>query len=132
MSPFLRPAFRNRKYFTTNLPSRPGSGLIRMALLLWVLPQWFGNVLISGAGMYLQHAGCVAKSSEHPYGHSNSSLSRVLNFTMFNVGYHTHHHEHPQVHWAQLPRLHEHMRRRLSVQRARLFRVAATTACRAR
>jgi fatty acid desaturase len=96
---------------------------IRMALLLWVLPQWFGNVLISGAGMYLQHAGCVAKSSEHPYGHSNSSLSRVLNFTMFNVGYHTHHHEHPQVHWAQLPRLHEHMRRRLSVQRARLFRV---------
>lgn len=96
---------------------------VRMALLLWVVPQWFGNVTISGAGMYLQHAGCVAKSTEHPYGHSNISLSPFLNLTMFNVGYHTHHHEYPQVHWAQLPRLHEHMKGKLNVQRARVFQV---------
>lgn len=95
----------------------------KMALLVWVLPQWFGNVTISGAGMYLQHAGCVAKSSEFPYGHSNISLSRALNLTMFNVGYHAHHHEYSHVHWTQLPLLHEKLKVKLKTQRARVFRV---------
>jgi fatty acid desaturase len=96
---------------------------VKMAILLWVLPQWFGNIMISGAGMYLQHAGCVVKSDENPYSHSNSSLSPVLNLTMFNVGFHTHHHEHPQVHWTQLPRLHQHIKQKLQARRGRIFSV---------
>lgn len=96
---------------------------MRMALLLWVLPQWFGNVTISGAGMYLQHAGCIAKSAEHPYEHSNISLCPFLNLAMFNVGYHAHHHEYPRVHWARLPDLHERMKRKLGAQHARVFRI---------
>jgi len=96
---------------------------VRMALLLWVLPQWFGNLTISGAGMYAQHAGCTAKSQARPYAHSNSSLSPVLNYVLFNLGYHTHHHEHPTVHWTRLPQLHRRIADRLAEGGARVYRV---------
>ena len=78
-----------------------------MALWLWVLPQWVGNAVTMGSGMYVQHAGCVKASDEHPAGHSNTFLSKFFNLTMFNIGYHTDHHDHPGVHWADLPEFHE-------------------------
>lgn len=81
-----------------------------MALGLWVLPQWIGNVSYMGAGMYLQHVGCVPKSAERPLTHSNVFTQRAFNLFMFNIGYHLEHHDHPSVHWSDLPALHEQLK----------------------
>ena len=77
-----------------------------MALVLWVWPQWVANAITMGSGMYVQHAGGQAKSAEAPFGHSNTFLSRFFNLTMFNIGYHIEHHDHPHVHWSELPNFH--------------------------
>ncbi len=80
---------------------------VQMALWLWVLPQWVGNAVTMGSGMYVQHAGCRAKSETHPVQHSNGFTSAFFNLTMFNIGYHIEHHDYPGVHWADLPEFHE-------------------------
>jgi fatty acid desaturase len=100
---------------------------VEMALVLWVFPQWLGNVTTSGAGMYAQHAGCVRPSAEYPHSHSNSSFSRFHNLTMFNLGYHMAHHTHPQVHWTDLPKVHDHMMRKIDTPDPRLFAVSYYT-----
>ncbi|MCA8973749.1 MAG: fatty acid desaturase, partial [Planctomycetes bacterium] len=84
-----------------------------MALCLWVLPHWIGNCVTMGSGMYVQHAGCVAKTAADPVRHSNGYLSRFFNLTMFNIGYHIEHHDHAGVHWADLPEFHRRVRERL-------------------
>jgi fatty acid desaturase len=81
-----------------------------MGVGLWLLPQWFANAAVIGPGMYAQHAGCVRKSELKPYSHSNTYLSKFFNLTMFNIGYHVEHHDHPMVHWSKLPDLHERMK----------------------
>ncbi len=83
-----------------------------MALGLWVLPQWIGNGIIMGSGMYVQHASGVKKTEDQPYYHSNTFLSKFFNLTMFNIGYHVEHHDYPQVHWSVLPQFHEKMKSR--------------------
>jgi beta-carotene hydroxylase len=52
---------------------------------------------------YDQHAH-TDPFSEHS--HSRSFTSPILNFLLFNNGYHGAHHEHPGVHWTRLPALH--------------------------
>lgn len=52
---------------------------------------------------YDQHAH-TDPFSKHD--HSRSFTSPVLNFLLFNNGYHTVHHEHAGVHWTKLPELH--------------------------
>jgi fatty acid desaturase len=84
-----------------------------MALWLWALPQWMANVLVMGPGMYVQHAGCVRKSAARPMSHSTVFLSKFLNLTMFNIGYHLEHHDHPRVHWSELPDLHQRLKKDL-------------------
>jgi fatty acid desaturase len=84
-----------------------------MGCLLWLFPQWIGNAVIMGTGMYVQHADCVPKSDEHPYRHSNAFLSPFFNLTMFNIGYHVVHHDFAQVHWSVLPAFHRRMKKRL-------------------
>lgn len=32
---------------------------------------------------------------------------------MFNIGFHLEHHEHPRVHWSELPELHIHLKREM-------------------
>ncbi|MFK7742496.1 MAG: fatty acid desaturase [Planctomycetota bacterium] len=81
-----------------------------MGLWLWALPQWLGNCITMASGMYVQHAGCVAKTAEHPVQHSNGFLSPFFNLTMFNIGYHVEHHDYPGVHWADLPAFHQEHR----------------------
>jgi len=82
-----------------------------MALGLWVFPHWVGNVVM-GAGMYVQHAGCGAKSLQDPYRHSNAFTSKFFNLVMFNIGFHVSHHDHAQVHWSDLPDFHQSMKER--------------------
>jgi len=85
----------------------------RMALGLWLLPQWFANAWTIAPGMYAQHVDCIAKSVLHPVSHSNTFLSRFFNLTTFNIGYHIEHHDYPAVHWSELPAFHQRMKKRL-------------------
>lgn len=77
-----------------------------MGVWLWLLPHWIANCVTMASGMFVQHAGCVQKDLQHPVQHSNGFLSRFFNRTMFNIGYHVEHHDHPGVHWADLPAFH--------------------------
>lgn len=40
------------------------------------------------------------------YNHSRNFVGRLLNFLLFNNGYHTAHHENAGLHWSQLPAAH--------------------------
>jgi fatty acid desaturase len=93
-----------------------------MALWLWVLPQWFGNVVFLAPGMYVQHVRCVPKSATRPFNHSNTYLSRFFNLTMFNIGYHLEHHDNPGVHWSELPAFHQRIKEELIAGGVRVLR----------
>jgi fatty acid desaturase len=81
-----------------------------MALVLWVFPQWIGNVSFMAAGMYLQHVACVPKTPVRPLTHSNVFTQRAFNLFMFNIGYHLEHHDYPSIHWSDLPDLHAELK----------------------
>lgn len=84
-----------------------------MAVWLWVLPHWLANAWVMGSGMYVQHAGCVPKSVARPVSHSTVFVSKFFNFTMFNIGFHLEHHDHPRVHWSELPKLHNSLKQEM-------------------
>jgi fatty acid desaturase len=52
---------------------------------------------------YIQH---VHTDPWSKHNHSRSFTSPVLNFVLFNNGYHAAHHENPGSHWSLLPELH--------------------------
>lgn len=89
-----------------------------MALWLWVLPHWIANAFVMNSGMYVQHAGCVEKSAAEPLRHSTVFVSNFFNLTMFNIGFHSEHHEYPRVHWSELPQLHRQLKQELIYGRA--------------
>jgi fatty acid desaturase len=84
-----------------------------MAIWLWVLPHWVANSWVMGSGMYVQHVGCEPKSPAKPVSHSTVFVSNFFNLTMFNIGFHLEHHDHPRVHWSELPELHERVKQEL-------------------
>lgn len=84
-----------------------------MALWLWALPHWLANAFVMNSGMYVQHAGCVAKTPAKPVSHSTVFVSNFFNLTMFNIGFHLEHHEHPRVHWSELPELHKRLKQNM-------------------
>ena len=55
---------------------------------------------------YDQHAHADPFSE---YDHSRSFTSPLLNFLLFNNGYHAAHHERPGAHWTELPALHQEL-----------------------
>lgn len=52
---------------------------------------------------YIQHVDCDPLSKES---HSRDFVGKVQNMLVFNAGYHTVHHEHPQAHWSSYAKLH--------------------------
>ena len=84
-----------------------------MAFYLWFLPQCFGNCVVMGPGMYVQHMNCEPKSAIHPYRHSNEFHSWFFNMTSFNTGFHLIHHDRPGVHWYDLEKHHDERREEL-------------------
>jgi fatty acid desaturase len=52
---------------------------------------------------FIQHVHCDPWSEHN---HSRNFVSKLLNFLVFNNGFHTAHHEHPGAHWSRLPALH--------------------------
>ena len=80
-------------------------GLRRGALVYGVavaLPALFASLAMMFTN-YVQHVGCDPAS---PDNHSRNFVSPLLNWLVFQAGYHTVHHEHPGTHWSRYPTLH--------------------------
>ena len=84
-----------------------------MAVWLWVLPHWVANAFVMNSGMYVQHSGCEVKTPAKPVSHSTVFVSNFFNLTMFNIGFHLEHHDHPRIHWSELPALHERLKQEM-------------------
>jgi fatty acid desaturase len=79
------------------------------ALLFVVIPQlagarWFLRINL------LQHAACDLSSKDD---HSRNFVGSLLNWLMFNNGYHTVHHERPGLHWSELAEAHRQVAARI-------------------
>ncbi len=72
------------------------------ALLFWMLPHFYGQWGIVTMNM-LQHDGCDADTE---YDHSRNFVGKLVNWWVFNNGYHTIHHVTPGLHWSVLPEAH--------------------------
>ena len=67
--------------------------------LPWLAAQWF-LVAIN----LPQHDGC---DPNHPLEHSRNVVGRWPNWLFLNNGFHTAHHDHPSLHWSELPAYHD-------------------------
>lgn len=56
---------------------------------------------------YIQHVHCDPASD---YAHSRDWTGPMLNFLVFNQGYHTVHHRRPGAHWSRWPQMHAKVR----------------------
>jgi fatty acid desaturase len=75
----------------------------KKALLHVLIPQQIAlNVVL--IFNYIQHIHC---DEESKFNHSRNILSPVMNFFLFNNGYHTVHHMKPLAHWSGLKNQHE-------------------------
>lgn len=72
---------------------------------LWyvILPMMYGQWLLITIN-YLQHDDCDHDSE---FDHANNFTGRWYNWCFFNGGLHTAHHNFPEAHWSELPRLHQ-------------------------
>lgn len=74
----------------------------KCAVLFVLIPHQYAAWGIVGTNFF-QHDGCDDK---HPYNHSRNFSSPVLNWLLFNNGYHGAHHIKPNLHWSLLPAYH--------------------------
>lgn len=77
----------------------------RKALLYIFIPQQVSlyAVLIFN---YVQH---VHADEQSPINHSRNIVGPLLNWLLFNNGFHTVHHDHPGLHWSKTPAAHAKM-----------------------
>lgn len=71
-------------------------------ILFILIPHQYAAWGIVGTNFF-QHDGC---DEEHPYNHSRTFTSPVLNWLTFNNGYHGAHHMKPNLHWSLYPEFH--------------------------
>ena len=74
----------------------------KRALFFVAIPQVYGVWAIFGVNFW-QHDGC---DEQHPYNHSRTFTSKLLNYFVFNNGYHAIHHDQPALHWSLQPKVH--------------------------
>ena len=74
-----------------------------LALLILFIPHTYAAWGIVGTNFW-QHDGC---DKDHKYNHSRNFIGSVLNYVAFNNGFHTAHHEKPELHWSLLPAYHK-------------------------
>jgi beta-carotene hydroxylase len=79
----------------------PVRGALTYALALG-LPAIFSSWSMMFTN-YVQHVGCDPRS---PDNHSRNFVSPIVNWLVFQAGYHTVHHEHASAHWSRYPALH--------------------------
>ena len=75
----------------------------KCAVLFILIPHQYAAWGIVGTN-YFQHDGC---DEEHPYNHSRNFSGTILNWFLFNNGFHGAHHIKPNLHWSLLPAYHE-------------------------
>lgn len=79
---------------------------VQQGLLLWLfatlIPAFFALWAIMLFN-YIQHVHTDPWSAHN---HSRSFVGPVINFFLFNNGFHAAHHENPGLHWSALPRAH--------------------------
>ncbi len=78
----------------------------RPGLRLWILAVGLPSLFTLWAIMLFNYEQHVHTDPWSPHNHSRNFTSKVLNWLLFNNGYHTVHHEHPGMHWSQLPAAH--------------------------
>jgi fatty acid desaturase len=80
------------------------------ALLLVVVPQQvaLNTVMVFN---YIQH---VHADEEDSWNHARNLTGTLLNFWLFNNGYHTIHHLQPGLHWSEAPAAHRAIAHRIS------------------
>mmetsp|Transcript_28873 Transcript_28873/g.84645 ORF Transcript_28873/g.84645 Transcript_28873/m.84645 type:complete len:370 (-) Transcript_28873:103-1212(-) len=80
-------------------------GVLNFKSFFWIvlIPQVVGKDMIVTLNL-LQHDGC---DPEHDVNHSRNFTGPILNYFVFNNGYHAIHHMMPGKHWSQLKRLHD-------------------------
>lgn len=81
----------------------------KKGLLYVVVPQQISLNMVLLFN-YLQHIQC---DEESKFNHSRNIVSPVMNFFMFNNGYHTVHHQKPLAHWSELKDLHAKIAHRM-------------------
>jgi fatty acid desaturase len=72
-------------------------------LLFVAIPHQYAAWGIVGTN-YFQHDGC---DEEHEFNHSRNFTGGILNWILFNNGYHGAHHMKPNLHWSLYPAYHE-------------------------
>jgi fatty acid desaturase len=71
--------------------------------VLVIIPHQYAAWGIMGIN-FVQHDGC---DGAHPYNHSRNFTGKLVNWFVFNNGYHGMHHMRPGLHWSLLPAAHE-------------------------
>jgi beta-carotene hydroxylase len=71
----------------------------KCAVLFILIPHQYAAWGIVSTN-YFQHDGC---DEEHPYNHSRNFTGGLMNWLLFNNGYHGAHHMKPNLHWSLLP-----------------------------
>ncbi len=71
-------------------------------LFIWI-PHLYAAWGVVGTNLW-QHDGC---DQSHKYNHTRSFHGPILNYFLFNNGYHGAHHDRPSMHWSLLPAYHE-------------------------
>lgn len=74
-----------------------------VGILVLVIPHLYAVWGILGTN-YWQHDGC---DETHEYNHTRNFNNDFLNYFFFNNGYHSAHHDKPNLHWSLLPKYHE-------------------------
>jgi fatty acid desaturase len=99
----FRAQYRNEMVFAFGLTT------VLLALDFWttlffiIVPQLYGARCILRINL-IQHQGAAISTK---WNHSRNFVGRAFNWIMCNNGYHTIHHNQPNVHWSELDVLHE-------------------------
>lgn len=75
----------------------------KCAVLFVLIPHQYAAWGIVSTN-YFQHDGC---DEEDPYNHSRNFTGGLLNWLLFNNGYHGAHHMKPNLHWSLVPDYYE-------------------------
>lgn len=75
-------------------------------LYVWVLSCGVPGLFTVWTTIFFNYEQHVHTDPWSEHNHSRSFRSPVLNFLLFNNGYHAAHHENPGLHWSKLPEAH--------------------------
>jgi fatty acid desaturase len=99
----FRAQYRNEMIFAFGLTGALMLVDFWTALFFILIPQLYGARCILRINL-IQHQGADTTTK---WNHSRNFVGRAFNWIMCNNGYHTIHHNQPNVHWSELAEAHE-------------------------